>query len=434
MGQTERGETPLEREAVALPEILISVAHRPVSTRRNGFRFQFGLRALIVLILVVGVASGILARCIARAKHQHEIVEELTWHRSLAKYDHGAKQGRGEYAAQGKYFWQQIDFWHNVIEVESDFFVPMQAHELKRIAELPALERLELRLDDRAAGSPLPRLACRNRLKHLRIWNRLCAGDANRIAECTSLTSLAIRVDAQSERELRVLDRLSNLTSLSILGQVTDEVLSEWKHMTNLKDLLLDDVSAISEPVLTSLLRRNSDLINIQLRSANATIPVCEALGECGSLKSLSLFQSTLNEDGLSKLQGLGLLENLSIPYTDVTGNALSGANSFPQLRHLDVAGTKITDTLVTKIDGELIEELILAETEVSPAPFRDASRWPNLAFLSLGKPAGSEAELEQVLQLPNLQRLLADGPVTLAFRQRHDGRYWPHAESDFEE
>lgn len=448
----------------------------PAHGKRRLSRFQFGLRSLLVITLLVGAMVGILARRIALAQRQREIVTRLLEAGFVVQYDHGARDGAVAPSRpdDGVNFWQKLDFWHNVSQIQSIYFVPNSPQTMRLIAELPHLEKIEfvVGFQDGAELPHFPRLACRKRLRLLRIGNfPLQRGDLIHIGECQSLASLEIRVEEDSSRQLAALDRLQQLASLRINGPVRDEGVAAWQHLARLEVLQLDDVQQVSGESLAALLLRNPGLRRVELGKANCTAEVCDALGQCRSLTQLSLPEAQLGDDGLTRLRGLRLLAGLDISRTQVHGMAFDGIDSFaglrqlsaegtpisddgaflvgrlPQLRSLNLSHTKVTDVacehlsrhdLVTlnlandnitdrginSLHCERLAKLNLYETSVTARAFASASQWPSLELLILGKPTNSEDDLERVLQIPLLKKLYAHGEFSPEFQLRYSKRF----------
>jgi hypothetical protein len=448
----------------------------PGRAKRGWFRFQFGLRSLLVITLLIGSAAGLLSRWIARANRQREIVSKLRDAGCRVQWDNGLARGEtiGWGNAEGNYFWQKVDFWHNVTQIVNFDSGPDAPETVRMIAELPCLQKIEFLLDyqEDAKIPPLPQLACRNQLRLLKILNApLRLGDLERIGECQSLASLEIRVDRRSSLELASLNRLEQLLSLRIEGPVEDKPVAAWDRITRLEVLHLADTQAVSGESLAELVRRNPGLRRVELGNPYCTPELCEALSQCHSLTQLSIPWAQIDDEGLTKLRKLRQLGWLDISYTRVRGTAFDGAESFsglhqlraagsiiddqgaflvgrlPKLRAVDLSHTKITDEackhlsrydLVTlnlarnsitdfginALHCERLAKLNLQDTEVSARAFASASQWPNLERLILGKPVNSEADVERVLEIPTLTKLYANGEFSPEFYQRYSKRF----------
>lgn len=425
-----------------------------VRAKRRGWRLQFGLRTLLVAMLVLGVGGGVLIPWMARAKRQREIVSRLRSFAAKIRYDNGVVMGyQTSSATDSPFFWQQIDFWHNVVAVEDVSYFSLS---IKLVAELPDLETLTIELPPilEDPPAPFPQLACRKQLEHLKIAD-FQPGDADAIAELEALTTLEVTVYDASTREFVALDRLERMTSLYVEGSIADEIFASWQHITKLETLSIQHITRLEEPAnanrsrvsgktLAALIRRNSALRTVTLPPVDGTLEICEALADCPALTKLLLGDSDLTDEGLAKLRGLTQLAVLSVANTQVDGSAFDGDGGFsgldhlradgsqigdrgaelvaklPQLRLLNLSNTKVTDagcahlgqsSLVklnlnynkvtdlgaSALRGELIEELYLKETDVSPRPFASPSRWPRLNLLVLDEPAEDETELEKL-------------------------------------
>jgi Leucine-rich repeat (LRR) protein len=436
---------------------------------------QFSLRTFVILSVLVGTGVGMVTRQVLRANRQREIVERLfadgfqiTYEGNVLVTDLSQIRDR----EVRDYYWRRVDLWNDVERIEGpQLFRTITPDTLKLIAELPELERLDLDgLRKEVAAFPL--LACRRRLKHLRIANYpLGPGDAARIAECTSLTSLELRVYEPSNQELGALHNLKQLRSLRIHGPLADDAVALWRHFPYLEELCLSNSSQPSSTLLADLLRRHPTLRRIQLVHFDGAPEVCEALRNCHSLERLDLSQSDVNDERLAILRDLPRLSKLDVGHTKVTGTVFEASGGFqelvelsargsrfddegarrlanlPQLEDLYLSKTRITDAAcehlsrchlvklalsnnqlsdrgVAALGGQRLEELYLEGTDVSLGAFATPSDWPRLKVLYLSKRAKDEAEVAQVLQIPTLVRLYASGPIGGKFAREHAARF----------
>lgn len=474
MGQTERGETPLEREAVTSPPIRISVVTPAVRIRRSGWRPQFGLRSLLVLVLFFGALGGIVSQLVVRTRRQQEAVNHLIGAGCTVHYENYWSRDAATPAAlaDGPNFWQQVDFWRSVWLLTTDSPIQHSRETLEMIAELPELRTIDIEFAPGSDAIPLPPIASRKQLRNLKLENHILQpGDVDKIVQCQELAMLEINVDDVSCDELAALDVLPKLDFLRISGPLTEEVVASWQHITQLTFLHLDQVDRVSAARLADLIRRNPNLQHVHLKGANCTVEICEALKECQELGQLWLAGSKIDDEGLVKLRLLPKLGDLDIRGSQVRGTAFKGTGSFPALLYATAGGSQIddegalhlsklamvhtldlshtnitdvgcehlgrreftdlllsnnqiTDRGASSLNGQSLDRLDLMGTDVSPIPFASSSRWPCLRMLYLGKRADSEAELLQVLGNPALRWLFADGPVGNLFLQRHGGRF----------
>lgn len=473
MGQTERGETPLEREAVTSPPIRISVITPAARTQRSGWRPQFGLRSLLALVLFFGALGGLASQLVVRTRRQQEVVNHLIGAGCFIHYENNWAKGAKTPLPDGPYFWQQIDFWRSVWMVTTtDRHLEHSRETLEMMAELPELRTIDVSFTPGSSAIPLPPIASRKQLRNLKLENHILQpGDVDKIVQCQELAMLEINVDDVSCDELAALDALPKLDFLRISGPLTEEVVASWRHITQLTFLHLDQVDRVSAPRLADLIRRNPNLQQVHLKGANCTVEVCEALKECQELGQLWLAGSKIDDEGLVELRLLPKLGDLDIRGSQVRGTAFKGTGSFPALLYVTAGGSqiddegalhlsklamvhtldlshtnitdvgcehlgrreftdlllsnnRITDVGASALNGQRLDRLDLTGTDASPLPFVSPSRWPKLQMLYLGKRADGEADLLQVLGNPALQWLSADGPVSNLFLQRHGGRF----------
>jgi hypothetical protein len=450
-----------------LPEPVAEALPAPKRSRR---RFQFGLRTLLVVMLLAGALGGILARWIALAEHQREVVSKLIDEGMVVHYDTGTPRGQfAKQMADEHYLWQKVDFWHKVVRLEP--VTQMTPRKMEAVAQLPDLKELEIIYFPNDKVIPLLPLACRDHIERISMADQpLRPGDLSEIGKCRSLTSLRIAVEKNALGELENIGHLEKLQTLDIKGPLSENAVSQWQPITRLEALFLADTRDVSESTLATLVRRNPSLRFVRLEKLGGRITeICDALSHCQELEQLWLSESDLDDANLAKLRGLPKLAILSIGGTRVRGTAFEGAGSFaaliglsaahspiddqgvfhvgklPQLQSLNLMRTRVTDAACQHLSGtklgmlnlkqtaitdqgiralhiDTLQDLNLLGTDVSPRPFAVTAQWPSLRTLTFGKRAESEAELEEVLKIPTLSTLNADGPITPEFYRRHRG------------
>jgi hypothetical protein len=448
---------------------------QPATGGGSRWRPQFGLRSLLIALFVISVIVGVIAKPTMEFRQRREIAKHLASAGFSLHYDHGEIRSGGPAWAtpDGSYPWQQVDFGHHLVMIASDRPAKHTRQTMEMIAELPYLRTVHVTFDPDTNAFSLPSLRNLGEIQDLKLDNRvLQPGDIDQIVQCPTLVTLDIEVDEESALELAALDALSNLQVLHIKGPVSDENLAAWQHLTRLDGLSLYSAGRLSGPRLADFIRRNPNLEQVNLNYADCTVDVCEALAECRALSHVALKGSKISDEGLVQLRRLPKLIHLDIsgPQSQVRGTAFKGAGSFPALRYvtasesqiddegvlhlsklpklegLDLCRTKITDAAcehlaqrewdslflaytgvtdhgVNLLKGEHLNLLDATGTEVSPQPFLIPSRWPSLGALYLGKRPQSELEVQQVLRLPNLERLIVDGPVSSETMLRYGKR-----------
>jgi hypothetical protein len=270
--------------------------------------FQFGLRTLLVGMLVLGTAGGILARWI-NWNNRRQAIKLLI----AEGYDLELAPVSEPLYLPGLPGPEPPETWDMVVGVDSSpiGLGNVTPEKLNVIARLPNLQRLTI---TNYGSELLPPLASRRSLRLVSIHGAaLRPKDANRIAECEFLSSLTIRVDAHSTKELGVLDRLKHLRSLRICGHLNDEVALSWQGMTSLEEITLESCYYVSDRALAELIQRNPLLCQIELIDANCTMEVCKTLRQCKSLKQLQLIDCKLDDEGRAELRAATQIDAMVI-------------------------------------------------------------------------------------------------------------------------
>jgi Leucine-rich repeat (LRR) protein len=421
----------------------------PVRVKRNGWRPRFGLRTLLVAMLLLGGVGGIAARWIDWHNRQQAMKLliaddfDLTFAPVTEPLD-----------LPGWPTPEPPQTWDRVVAVENRPWTNITPSTLDAVFLLSNLQELSIA---NHGGVPLPSFAGMRSLRELKIFDAsLKPGEATRIADCPILESLSIEVDVPSSKELGALDRLKHLRSLHIEGPLDDDVVASWRFSPGLETLHLSNARELSGKALAELIRHNPSLRSVDLPEAECSIEVCQALRECKSLKKLLLRDGKLDDEGLAELSALDQLAILDITGSYVTGSAFEREGSFPalieldatdseiddsgafylaqlpQLRNLSLRRTKVTDTacehlgrseLTTldlglneitvygadKLNRERLEELKLEGTKVNLVIFSGPEPWPKLKLLTINDPPRASAEWLELDKIPNLERAGVD-------------------------
>jgi Leucine-rich repeat (LRR) protein len=226
--------------------------------------------------------------------------------------------------------------------------------DLNRLAQFPALERIDLsltRITDRGlrALRPLQNVIDLN----LYFAEQITDDGLSSIRGWKKLQRLNLRGTKITDSTLEFLSGLTSLTSLDIgYAQITDAGLDHLTSLTNLRELTIGGNKLAGPglqflrqlPQLTYLDLGGSQRTDSGLWSITLTEPGLEAVATVTSLKELRLAGTTIGATGLALLKPLANLERLDLQNCKRVGDdALPVLSAMPRLRDIDLTGTAVT-------------------------------------------------------------------------------------------
>jgi hypothetical protein len=279
---------------------------------------RFSLRALVVLILVIGAGLGWIVRS---ARIQRDAVAAIRRHGGSVLYD---GEGGSRVYFDGRQFapnWLVdhvgVDYFDNVVSVHlAQGGSAADLHDVGRLSHV-----MQLRL-----YGPFVTDAGLAELKRLTNLFLLDIGDTE--FTCTERTKRpgAARV---TDAGLPYLDGLSTLSFVNLSGtRVTDAGLVHLKRLTKLEIVCLDE-TLITDAGLAQL----KDLID---------------------LKYLYIHDTQITDAGLTHLEGLTKLRELDLGDTQITDAGLAHLKGLTELSELDLSGDRVTDAGMEKLKQAL--------------------------------------------------------------------------------
>lgn len=272
------------------------------------WRFQFGIRSLLIFTTAVALVCGWFASELRMAKKQERIVKAIAKARGCVMYD--GSQGASEYTSpvcEG--CWERLlgyDFFHNVVEVGDNPNGPSGGDLTEHVAELPwePVTRLLFwghHLTDE-------RVRCLARFTNARDV-RLSPGHKITDAGLTWLHTLAevrkldisyVLLSDESVNELKDLKHLEHLE----LGrtEITDAGLASIEGLNSLRDLDLCGCFRLTDAGMVSL-GRMTGLQTLSLICTEITDAGLEHLGRLVQLEVLELGPENVTAAGVAKLR-----------------------------------------------------------------------------------------------------------------------------------
>jgi hypothetical protein len=281
------------------------------------WRFPFGIRSLLVLVIAVVIPCGWLAMRMEQAKKQREAVEGIKKVGGWVWYDYQIDTSfswlREAEPSERSWLRKLVgdDFFEDVVCAGVFWDDGMQY--LTGLPELKSLNLGSTQVTDTG-------------LEHLR--------------GLTQLRQLSVSSTGLTDTGMEHLAGLSQLEWLNLGGtQITDEGLEHLEGLSQLKTLALYDTQIT-----------DAGLVHLQGLS---------------QLQALNLAYIGITDAGLKDLEALAQLEELDLTFAGVTDAGLASLRGLTNLRRLDLRSTKVTYDGVRNLQQALPNCTILSSHSV---------------------------------------------------------------------
>ena len=358
-------------------------------------RFRFGVRSLLVSMVVVAVSCAWFAVEVSNAKSHKEAREGIQNVGGEVVYDwqvdtDGTPRPNAQPPGPG---WLPNllgdDFFTGVVRVyltgtEMSFARLQHLHWLmmrkeRRVgiegpritdADLEHLKGLTqlkgLSLGTHVTDAGMEHLKGLTQLQELELFDTKVTDAGLKHLKClTQLRELDLCNTPMTDAGLEHIKGLTKLKVLELGGtKVTDTGLEHLKCLTQLQELGLSD--AITDTGLEHI----SALTQLQvlwLPSTKVTDAGLEHLKGLAQLQKLCLCGTKVTDAGLERLKELPQLRELDLSFTQVTDAGLEHLKGFTQLQQLNLAGTKVTDAGLEHLRGlTQLQYLFVNSTQVT--------------------------------------------------------------------
>lgn len=162
-------------------------------------------------------------------------------------------------------------------------------------------------------------------------------------------------------------------------------------------------------------------VVAIDLRASWVGDADLRDLAAISTLRKLDLSETRITDHGLRQLKNASGITDLNLRFAEsITGEGISALKSWKQLKRLNLAGTKISDSALQQISQlNSLEELNIGGVLVTDAGLEALTSLAHLRELTLGGNKLTDAGLEPLRQLPGLTYLDLGGV------QREDSGIW---------
>ena len=283
-------------------------------------RFQFSIRFLLALFIVVALPFAWFAAEVQRASAQRRAADAITRNGSNVFYDSDGTQEKSEPAgASLGAAWLDTIFG-------KDFFGTVVAVSAR---------------DD----------SCLAQLKHLPCVHAIRAPFAEitdsglrSVAAVRGLEKLDIEGSAITDDGLRVLGDLTELRELRVGStRITDNGLWCLRKLNKLETVDLDGNGGITDAGMNHL-RGLLTLRRLFLGFTRVTDAGVEELSALQELEEIDLNATRVGDRGLKAMQAMRKLRVLKVAGTEVTDVGIGYVSELPEIHELNIVSTAVTD------------------------------------------------------------------------------------------
>jgi internalin A len=395
-----------------------------VVTRRwwRGRRFQFSLRALMVVVLVVSV---VLAWVVRRALVQRDAVSAIVHGGGSVlyhwEYPGFRTQPDGRIVA-GVPMKKGVSPWPKWLmdRLRPDYFGAVtQVHVgpkdpdavMARVAQLDGLKSLYFNLNVPITDAGFKYVRGMTELKHVAMpirGSKLTAASLESLKGLTGLRGIYFTNNPPlTDSDLVHLKGLTGLQTLQIptspRSAITDAGLANLRNMVDMRELIMNGVKLTSDG-LTSL-RGMTRLTDLWI--AGSRVEDLAPIGNLTGMHVLLISNSPITDAGLAPVAGFTALERLALASTPISDSGLKHLQGLTNLADLDLYKTRVTDAGLPDLTGlTSLQNLTLASTGVTDKGLAHLAGLSSLATLSLYDTGVSDEGLEHLAKLSSLTSL----------------------------
>lgn len=384
---------------------------------RSRWRFlRFGLRALMVFVLVAGAGLGLIAN---RAITQRKAVATIERAKGTVTYDWEWDSGNGveNPLAVASPWRRRLGEWLGpdyVGTVKQVILIGGQGDDasdgvMEAVGRLRGLEALNLN-GANVTDTGFAHVARLTRLRWLRMgFNRKLTarslgviGGLKRLEEVEQCDLLV------SDSDMAALAGLSHLKKLDLFSsRISDAGLTHLRGLSRLEWLQLRGRAITSSGLAHLGNLKRLKLLNLYKTAVKDLGPIAGLT----ALESLDLGETPVDDEGLAPVAGFTKLTGLDLMNTKITDRGLAGVQNLKGLTHLDLTGTAVTDAGLAHLAGlTKLQNLRLGRTAVSDAGLTHLAGMQELDLLFLDHTRVTDAGLPVLAGLKGCRQVSAGG------------------------
>jgi hypothetical protein len=382
----------------------------PDEQRARNWRrlFRVSVRAMMILVVVLGGGLGWVAHLVRQARIQREAVAAIRKIGGSYLYDWQLEGRRVRVKKGTNIISHEVPGWPKWLldRLGVDAFGSVTDVSLRRpygklsieeideafaqVGRLPGLKRVTF-LQAPATDARLAHLKGLSHLESLMLRGRNEVSDAGvaHLARMTSVKGLYLEDSRITASGLAYAHELTGLETLNLARtQIGDQGLAHLEGLTRLENLGLDG-TAVSDAGLVRLLRRCKRLKGLYLNDTRITDAGLQPLEKMVDLGWLFLRNTRISDAGLVHLEGLTKLQSLDLYNTRISDAGLPFLKGLVILQHLNLDGTQVSDASLAHLNGLTgLKELRLFDTGVTAAGLAELREaLPNLTIQHPGAP-----------------------------------------------
>ncbi len=380
----------------------------PPTQRRRWF--QFSLRSLLLMMLVVGCGLGWLTMRRSQSKQAWKRIadaEELGI--SFNVIYHSDSRGPQK-SLQEEWLdeWLWVTFPVASDSAKMSFSEDPQAA-VQELRKYPHLKDLELAHIDNFTDE---HLACLSDFKNLTLlYLHELPVEGSGLAHLHGNTSLEILevkdCENLADEAIYSIPKLPSLTQLTIENCPLTGI--SLGHLATacpkLEKLILVKVPLTIEGLQE--IGAIHSLKSLTLAESDVTTDGLGYLNDLTQLQEIHLYRSSINDVGLEHLSKHPLLENLPLLGMSITDAGMAHLSVLHELKEVDLEQTGIGDQGLQHIQSQKLESLRLNYTLITDAGASQLTRFPRLRILELGHTKITDACIPELAKLPQLEVLM---------------------------
>lgn len=352
--------------------------------------FQFSLRSLLVVMLLLPMVLGVYARYRAESQRQWRLVNELKAAGGMFDWEI-ADQGKPEFEQGAFLQWQK---WLGIdLPQGLKSFTIFKSVEpgvpLANLGEFPQLESVVL-CDGTATDKDLAILAKLPRLRFLRV-------DSDHI----------------TDQGIAALEGCTNLHDVAIEGnQLTGKGLAVVANLPNLKGMYWD--SELTTDGDLECLQNKLKLEELYLRGNTLQDAGLEAVCTCTNLERLTFMYGEFSGPAMRSLEQLQKLKYLKLFEVSFPRESVASLAKLPHLEGLYLSAPLLSEDLAVLGSMTTLKSLTLSRTKLTGEGLKHLTQLKELERLEADMKLLQDEDLGCFMELPRLRYLdLSNSQVT---------------------
>ncbi len=366
-----------------------STTERP---KRQVPRLRFSLRALMVIVLILG---GVLGYWVARSREQKAAVAAIERAGGTVAYDwewHGGFHIRGQQPPRWKRWPIQLlgpDYFATVKQVTLVGGKPERVNDelMDQVGRLRGLESLTINSCRGVTDAGMVSISRLGQLTALDVgFTSITAASLKHVADLRRLKRLDLQSTSATDADLAHLSGLTSLEGPQIFGKspgITDAGLAHLRPLVNL-NMISFNATRITSAGLVHM--RDMTRLNF-LNLPDSQIADLHPIAHLTGIKSVTLPGASIDDAGLAPIAGFTGLSHLNLDRTRITDAGLDHIKGLTAIQNLWLNNTAITDAGLTKLSGlNQVTLLFIEGTRVTDAGVANLQGLKQCIQIAVGK------------------------------------------------